>query len=383
MHLTIVLEKKGRTMKLHWPVNTLAAFLVCSSLAEAGPLRQDIVVTNRGAGSISVIDAATHIVTHYALPAGNASSEPMYAAYASASHQLYVGDRGNDRVVVFDVRDYSVLGSIPVGDGVWHMWEDAARGQLWVNNDVDKSISVINTSTNAVITTIPTPTDLNSLGGKPHDVILDPTEPFAYVTMIGVEGDNDFVVKYSTETFLEVNRAAVGKDPHVSLTAANNLLYVPTQNANEVRILDRSTLDFVTAIPVPNAHGAGMLPGGARFYTTNIAGGGSNGLVTIDTSTSAVIDTDSTAASLPHNIAIAPDGSELFLTHSGPASTTVSIFKLAGVGSPDNPAFHESVTVGTNPFGILAITVVPEPGSLALLALSFIALNCLGLRRRG
>jgi YVTN family beta-propeller protein len=260
------------------------------------------------------------------------------------------------------------------------MWADPARGQLWVNNDVDKSISVINTSTNTVTTTIATPADLNVLGGKPHDVILDPTHPFAYVTMIGVAGENDYVVKYSTETFAEVDRAAVGKDPHVSLTAANNLLYVPTQNANEVRVLDRSTLDFVTSIPVSNAHGAGMSPDGSRFYTTNIAGGGSNGLLTINTATSTILDTDSTAFNTPHNIVIAPDGLQLFLTHSGSTNSAVSIFYLAGAGSPDNPAFNNSVTVGANPWGILAITVLPEPDALALLSLGCIALNCLRYR---
>jgi DNA-binding beta-propeller fold protein YncE len=264
------------------------------------------------------------------------------------------------------------------------MWAEPSRGQLWVNNDIDKSISIINTSTDEVITTISTPTDLNNLGGKPHDVILDPTSPFAYVTMVTVSGPNDYVVKYSTDTFQEVDRVAVGKDPHVSLTAANNLLYVPTQGANEVRVLDRGTLDFVTSIPVANAHGAGMLHDGSRFYTTNIAGGGVDGLQTIDTTTNLRIDADSTAIGTPHNIAVSPDGTHLFLTHSGPTSTSVSIFALAGDGSPNNPLFRELVTVGANPFGITAFIVAPEPSTLILVALTLAlaALPSIRMNRR-
>jgi len=51
-----------------------------------------------------------------------------------------------------------------------------------VVNDVDKTLTVINTKTLTVITTIPTPADLNAVGGKPHDVILDPVSRFAYIT---------------------------------------------------------------------------------------------------------------------------------------------------------------------------------------------------------
>jgi DNA-binding beta-propeller fold protein YncE len=360
-------------MKLPWPILMLLMFLTHSLAAVAEPLRQDVVVTNRGSGSISVIDAATHLVNHHPLPPAISTPEPMYPAFVPSARQLYVGDRANNRIVVFDARDYSLLDPIPVGAGVFHMWAEPVRGQLWVNNDVDKSISVINTSTNTVITTISTPTDLNNLGGKPHDVILDPNGPFAYVTMIGVTGANDYVVKYSTDTFLEVDRAAVGKDPHVSLTAANNLLYVPTQNANEVRVLDRGSLDFVTSIPIPNAHGAGMTPDGSRFYSTNIAGGGGNGLLTIDTATNTVIDTDSTAANTPHNVVVSPDGLQLFLTHSGPTNSTLSIFALAGSGSPGDPVFDESVTVGLNPWGVTAFLVAPEPNAVTLLGLALAA----------
>jgi DNA-binding beta-propeller fold protein YncE len=369
-------------MKSHGLSLLFSCFLVCCAEVTSSMARQDIVVTNRGGASISVINAATHNVTHYPLPAGNAVPEPMYASFIPASRQLHVGDRANNRVVVFNALDYSVLGSIPVGAGVFHQWAEPSRGQLWVNNDVDKTISIINTSTNNVITTVSTPTDLNNLGGKPHDVILDPTGPFAYVTMITVAGQNDYVVKYSTETFLEVDRAPVGKDPHVSLTAANNLLYVPTQNANEVRVLDRGTLDFVTSIPIPNAHGAGMMPDGSRFYTTNIAGGGVNGLVTINTATNAAIDSDSTSFGTPHNIAITSDQTQLFLTHSGATSTAVSIFDLANDGSPDNPGFIDSVNVGLNPWGIVAFSVLPEPHTLAL-ALTLVMASFPSLRHRG
>ena len=50
------------------------------------------------------------------------------------------------------------------------------------------------------------PADLVEQGGKPHDVILDPHHGrYAYVTMIGLTGP-DYVVKFSTESFEELDR---------------------------------------------------------------------------------------------------------------------------------------------------------------------------------
>jgi hypothetical protein len=91
------------------------------------------------------------------------------------------------------------------------MWTDPFDRQLLVNNDIDKTCTVIDPLTLQVLATVPTPADLALAGGRPHDVILDPINgQFAYVTLIGVAGAVDYVVKYSTQSFTEVGRAAVG-----------------------------------------------------------------------------------------------------------------------------------------------------------------------------
>jgi len=219
-----------------------------------------IVVTNRGSASISVIDVKTDTITGtYALPD---NGEPMYVVHSSAYRRMFVGDRTNDRVVVFDDEDFEIQTTISTGDGVFHMWGDPSAKQLWVNNDGDKTITVINMKTLAVVTTIPTPADLVAIGGKPHDVVLDPASRFAYITMIGLPGP-DVVVQYSTATFSEVGRTAVGEDPHLSLARQNHLLYVPCQNTNNIFVLDRDTLALIVPpLPIPSVHGAGMARNG-------------------------------------------------------------------------------------------------------------------------
>jgi DNA-binding beta-propeller fold protein YncE len=339
-------------------ISLLVAFLLMGLLAGAASAHGahashgKIVVANRASGSISVIDARSgDLIANVDLPAGSLTPEPMYVVYTLARDRVFVGDRANNRVVVFDARDFSVEATVPAGAGVFHMWADPLGRQLWVNNDIDNTSTVINPRTLEVITTVDTPVDLVAQGGKPHDVILDPLGRFAYVTVVGLPGSGDYVVQYSTRTFSEVNRAPVGKDPHVSLTWRNNLLYLPSQNSNVVNVLNRRTLEPVTDIPVPGAHGAGMMLGGKVFYTTNLPGGGTDGLWAIDTRSNSVIGQPvDTPYPVPHNIALTPDGRMLFLTHSGAASDKVTFYTTTR--HDPTPVFAGEVTVGLNPFGL-------------------------------
>lgn len=336
---------------------SLAAFPQVS-WADDGPAfeslgRKDaVVIANRGSGTISVIDVgAGGVIGTFDLPADPNPPEPMYVVYSPFRHRVFVGDRANDQVVVFRAWDFSIEATVPAGAGVFHMWDGLRNRQLWVNNDVDKTTTVIDPRTLEVLATVPTPADLVADGGKPHDVIVDPVRPYAYITVLGLPGPDDYVVKFSTRTFQEVDRAAVGKDPHLSLTARNRLLYVPCQGSDAVIVLDRHTMDVVKEIEVPGAHGAGMTLNGKTFYTTNLPGGGSDGLFAIDTRVNAVVgDPVDTPYPVPHNIVLTPRGQKLFLTHSGAMADKVTIYD---VRRPDpTPILAEEVTVGKNPFGL-------------------------------
>jgi DNA-binding beta-propeller fold protein YncE len=311
-----------------------------------------IVVANRGSGTISVISTVTdEILGTYDLPAGENTPEPMYVVYTPANNRVFVGDRANDRVVVFSARDFGVEATVSTGAGVFHMWADPQSQQLWVNNDIDKTTTVIDPKTLEILDTVPTPADLVALGGKPHDVILDPTGRYAYVSVLAVDGPDDYVVQFSTQTFQEIGRAAVGNDPHLSLARQNRLLYVPSQGSDAVFVLDRVTMELVTVISVPGAHGAGMARNGNYLYTTNLPGGGTNGLYTINTRTNTVVgEPTDTPYPIPHNIALTPNSHKLYVTHSGGAADKVTVYTMTG--ADPLPVLADELTVGLNPFGL-------------------------------
>ncbi len=333
----------------------LSAFLPGGSAFAQGNPKGEVVVANRASGSISIISVKTNaLLDTVPLPPDDNMPEPMYVVFVEEANYVFVGDRANDRVVVFDPDDYSVVDTVETGAGVFHMWADDRGRFLWVNNDIDNTATVIDPQTLDVITTVDMPADLVADGYKPHDVIFDPKGRFAYVTLLGGNDPlHDYLVQFSTDTFQEVHRAQVGKDPHVSLTQTNKLLYVPAQNSNIISVFNRETLELMEEIPVPGAHGAWMSPNGQVFYTTNLPGGGTDGLFAIDTKTNTVIGSADTPYPVPHNIVVTKN-KKLFLTHSGGTSDKVTIYAVS-VANPI-PSLIGEVTVGLNPFGLAYVS---------------------------
>jgi YVTN family beta-propeller protein len=328
------------------------AVMVCTAAVTAGTAGQGggfILVANRGSSSFSVIDPASdEVVKTVALPAGANVPEPMYIVDGGRG-RVFVGDRANRRVVVFD-RRFRPIATLTAGAGVFHMW--AGGGQVWVNNDIDMTSSVFDVDTLVRLAVVPMPADLVAQGGRPHDVVLDAYHGrYAYVTMVGIPGANDYVVKFSTRTFAELARVPVGKDPHIAINSRHEQLFVPAQGSSTLHVLDTGTLEPLATLPTPGTHGAAVSPDSRRFYTTNLPGGGADALFTIDARSATFVGEPADAPfATPHNIALTSDGRKLYVTHSGPAASQVTVFRVVGPGM--RPAYETTVTVGTNPFGI-------------------------------
>ena len=326
------------------------AMLAAGSASAVSSSAGEVVVANRSSGTLSVIDAATNrVAMTIALPIGPNAPEPMYVTYSKAADAVIVGDRANSRLVIFDADDYSLLGTINTGIGVFHQWADKQGDQLWVNSDIDNSATVVDPKTMTVLGIVDMPADLVVQGYKPHDVVVDPDGKSAFVTLLGGAGPSDWVVKFDTDTFSETARAPVGQDPHLSVTHHNQLLYVAAQNSNVVAVLDRDTLAVMAELSVPGAHGAAMARNGKTFYTTNLPGGGSDGLFAIDTKTTTILGSTDTPYPVPHNIVVTKND-KLFVTHSGGASDKVTVYAVS-TASPV-PTLIGEVIVELNPFGL-------------------------------
>ncbi len=341
------------------PLHRLAirlALIVALALTapEAFAANGKIVIANRASGTISVIDAHNDkVIETIPLPQDEdePTPEPMYVNYTLLSDLVWVNDRANDRVVAFDASTFDVVGTLPLGDGPFHMATDALGLRLVMVNDLDKTLTVINAWRGEVIATVELPEDLLEAGAIPHDVILDPFGIFAYVTFHNVPGNFDAVVQLEMWTFREVNRASVGKAPHIAFNWRNWDIYLPCQGSDAVFVLDGLSLKQLDTIDVPGAHGAIMSADARRFYTTNLPGLGKDAVFYIDTRTNRVRRIADAPNTVPHNVALTSDAKKLYVTHSG-TNNIVSVYDTSESGKP---VFLTSIKVGTNPFGLAVV----------------------------
>jgi len=309
-----------------------------------------VAVADRASGSISIIDTQTDTLRRtVALPAGENPSEPMYVVYKE--NRLYVGDRANNRIVVFDSYGLNVLKSISAGNGVFHMWAAKNRQLLLVNNDVDNTVTVIDTNTLSVLNTLAIPYDLVAMGYKPHDIFVSHNGKAAFVSLVDGQSGDDYVIKLSIKDGKELRRTMVGGDPHLFIAPSHkNTLYVASQNSGSVAALNANTLVQRHQFEVPNAHG--IFAHGRQLYVTNIAEGGVQGIYAIDGKKKRVIGTEGSPYAVPHNLVVTNNGQKIYVTHSGGNQNKVSVY-LVKPGK--QPRYSSEITVSFNPFGLAYI----------------------------
>ncbi|CAA0107216.1 Uncharacterised protein [BD1-7 clade bacterium] len=314
------------------------------------PSGSKIAVANRADNTITLVDVAAEREMHIELEPG---SEPMYAQNPYYSNEIWIGDRGHSRVLVYDALRLRRIAEIPTGEGVFHMWNHGTLRQMWVVNDVDKTLTVISLDTKEVLTTVAMPTDL--VGAyKPHDITVTATS--AIVSLIGPANEQSWLVEFSGSTFQEIDRLQVPGDPHLMYWGfADSDLYVASQAAGKVLKIDPDTLTVEAELSIPGAHGIWANEQEEHLYVGNITSAdGSAALYTIDLDTFEIVPGSPVSAALPHphNLMVSMDDDKLFATHSNAGSEYTTIYDIDENGLPSNGRVVET---GATPFGIMLI----------------------------
>lgn len=207
----------------------------------------------------------------------------------------------------------------------------------YVGNGNNKTLTVIDTSTNSVEGTI-------TLGAEPVLIAITPNNLYAYVTQ-----NNDSISVIYTE-FNSINGLITlpsGSHPvGIAITPNGQFAYVANQGNGTVSVIYLATNQIFQNITGFNAPwGIVITPDGKFAYVVN--GGPTPGYVSvIDLSSNTVLPFTIQVDNGPTGIAITPDGKLVYVTNEN--SNTVSVISTA------TNTLIQTIPVGTNPFEVSA-----------------------------
>ena len=188
-------------------------------------------------------------------------------------------------------------------------------GFAYITNVGSKSVSVINTLTDAVIATIPAPN-----GNAPFEVGVSPDGSKVYVA--NWLSNNVTVIQTATNTVSYIPTPN-GLGPYgIGVSPDGSKVYVPNQNSNNVTVIQTAT-NVVSYIPTPNGvapSGISVSPDGSKVYVANI---GSNNVTVIQATTNAVSYIPAPNGNAPFGISVSPDGSKVYVANIYSSNVTV------------------------------------------------------------
>ena len=221
-------------------------------------------------------------------------------------------------------------------------------GTAYIANRASGTVSVINTATNALVTTV-------TVGGLPTGVSVSPDGARVYVTNSTSLGT---VKVINTATNTVVATIAVGSSPNgISVSPDGSRVYVANNNSlGTVSVINTATNMVVATLAVDSyPEGISVSPDGSRVYLANY---GSNNVSVINTATNTVL-TNITVGTSPTGVSVSPDGSRVYVANL--LSNNVSVINTA------TNAVEANIGVGTQPRGV---SVSPD-GSRVYVANSF------------
>ncbi|WP_281690599.1 serine/threonine-protein kinase [Pseudonocardia thermophila] len=228
---------------------------------------------------------------------------PAEIALSPDGSRAYITNKDAGTLSVLDTATGEpVAAPIPVGDLPNSVRVSADGSRVFVTTTGSGTVTIVDAATNTVAATVP-------IGGFVDGIALSPDGTRLYA---GV-ADRGEIVTIDVATARRIGRPIkVGDQPYgMDISPDGRRLYVPNFGTDDVSVIDTQTGAVVATVPVGDAPlGAVVSPDGSRLYVTNQDGGT---VSILDTATNAVIGTVAIGPS-PVGIALSRDGGQLYVT---------------------------------------------------------------------
>ena len=263
---------------------------------------------------------------------------PYGALFNPITGHVYTADIASNTVSVIDTASNSVLTTIHLPNGYTprELALDTKRDYIYTANVFSNTLSVIDAATNNVIDTI------QSSGSIVDGVIYDPVNDYIYAANAG----SGTVSVIDGTTRAVVDTITVGGDPKQGVfDPSNGLAYMPNRGSGTISVINGATRSVVgTVLNVPNPVFLTYDSANGNIYAANHD---TQVVSVIDTSTNSVTNTI-TVGSDPSGVGYDPDNGNIYVgVHGG---NYVSII------SGSNNQVIGTVNVGSGP-----VTPVYDP----------------------
>lgn len=299
---------------------------------------------------------------------------------AQASPFAYIANSYSDSVWVIDTANNGVHAIVRVGGGPYGVAVQPDGDHVYVTNQADNSVSVIDATTNTVSVTIPllrgvqsaSARDLTSghcggmtlptltprptptatpkrVGIAPLGVALNAVGSTAYVTTIGGLSIIDTITNAVRNTIpIPTALDALSRPQGISVDPGRRRIYVTVDNGfqqtGSVAVIDAGTELVMQMVPVGEGPlGLAVAPNGTHVYVANSR---DDSVSVIDTATYEA--TRVHVGRAPAAVAASPNGDQVYVTNQGDADTagSVSIIDTA------TASVAATVQAGVSPFGL-------------------------------
>jgi YVTN family beta-propeller protein len=257
---------------------------------------------------------------------GNITATP----YTAISGFAYITNSGNGYVSVVNLSTNTIVSNIQVGYTPWSVIASPDGNRVYVvNSGSYGGVSVINTATNQVISTL-------GAGFSGSYACLSPDGTRLYVSY----SSSSFIGVYNTQTLLPIANYYVSSGLNGLTVSPDGAKLYAVIGSNIYPI--NTTTGFVgAAIPVGIRPSSIVITDdGSRAFVTNSGG---NNVSVINTATNTVISTIA-VGSYPFGLSLSPDGASLYVANYN--SNNVSVINTASY------ELTATITVGSGPAGV-------------------------------
>ena len=263
------------------------------------------------------------------------------AAAGQSIPTAYVSNYSDNTVTPVDTQTDTAGPPVAVGSGPDGMI--VAGGLLFVADNNSDDVTVIDTTTNAVVKTIP-------VGSIAADVSATPDGKTVWVTNFG----SGTVQPIDVATLTAGTPVTVGTQPErLAVSPDGTQLWVANQGSGTVSDISLASGTVTHTIAVGAApFGVAVTPNSQQVYITN---GGSSSVSVIDAQTDTVTATVPVGAG-PQYVQISPDGAVAYVADFGAAGIT-PIAVATGTPGTFIPTGSGAYAVGFNPQGTIAWVV--------------------------